>query len=238
MTAHGASRRKLGTGFGLEAEMAEPVARWMRRRGLSVKKEFAVPWGVCDLVGARLDFANVKRRLLYGQIQPVGSLLRLMILSRIPETASGRSKSLLRLRKDFSPQLSPDQLSAEVEILLRRKFLVSTRTGFFQRRNGWAPLHRSIVAVELKLERIPEAVGQAASNRAFATESYVALPGWLAMQVSRGRRAEEFGRNGVGLLAVWRHGCRELIKPASTEALCNEIVQSHVVERFWRTRDS
>jgi len=43
--------------------MAPPVMRWLRRNGLMVKPEFSLPWGICDLVGVKLDPIKVKRRL-------------------------------------------------------------------------------------------------------------------------------------------------------------------------------
>jgi|SRR6202521_2438473 len=224
--------------FRRENEMAAPVIRWLQRSGLSVKPEFSVPWGICDLVGVKLDPVRVKRRLLYGQTRPIGPLIRLHILSRIPEADSGKSITLEKLKKDLSDHLPLDILSRELELLACGKFVTSPRRNFFQKANGWAPLHVRIVAVELKLTRVSEALSQAASNRAFATDSYVALPGKLATRLGRGDRADIFRRSGLGLLAVWHHACRELVRPSENKAVCSEIIQSHVVERFWRTRDS
>jgi hypothetical protein len=224
--------------FKRETEMAAPVIRWLQRRGLRVKPEFSVPWGVCDLVGVKLDPVRVKRRISYGQTRPIGPLIRLHILSRIPHADSGKSVALEKLKRDLSDYLPSDFLSKELDLLVRGKFVTSPRRNFFQKANGWAPLHVRIVAVELKLTRVSEALGQAASNRAFATDSYVALPAKLAMRLGQGDRADIFRRNGLGLLAVWRHACRELVRPSENKAICSEIIQSHVVERFWRTRDN
>jgi hypothetical protein len=224
--------------FRRETEMANPVIRWLRRTGLVVKPEFSLPWGVCDLVGVKLDPARVKRRLSYGQTRPIGPLIRLYILSEIPESDSGESISLAKLREKLSDHLPLDFLSRELELLSHGKFITSPRRNFFQKANGWAPLHVRIVAVELKLTRVSEALIQAASNRAFATDSYVALPGKLALRIERSDRADIFRRNGLGLLAVWHHACRELVRPSGNKAACSEVIQSHVVERFWRTRDN
>ena len=218
--------------------MASSVIRWLRRTGLVVKPEFSLPWGICDLVGVKLDPDRVKRRLSYGQTQPIGPPIRLHILSRIPEADSGKSITLEKLRKELSDHLTPEILSTELELLVRGKFVTSPRRNAFQKANGWAPLHLKIVAVELKLTRVSEALTQAASNRAFATDSYVALPGKLALRLGTGGRADIFRRGGLGLLAVWRHACRELVRPSENKAVCSEVIQSHVVERFWRTRDS
>jgi hypothetical protein len=218
--------------------MANPVIRWMDRRGLTAKPEFSLPWGICDLVAVKLDPARVRLRLSYGQTRPVGPPIRLYILSRIPDVDTGRSISFGKLNKDLADILPSDALSRELALLVRGKFVTSPRRGLFQKLNGWAPLHLKIVAVELKLSRVSEALGQAASNRLFATDSYVALPGGLALRVVMTERVKTFKGQGIGLLAVWRHGCRELLKPSTKDAPRNEVIQSHVVERFWRTRDS
>jgi hypothetical protein len=229
---------KAKTRFNLETEMASPVIRWLRRRGLTVKSEFYLPWGVCDLVGVKFDPAKARRRLSWGQTRAIGPQIRLQILSRIPESDSGRSTTLRRLERDFSGQLSPERLSKELDRLKRDKFVTNPKRDYFQKRNGWAPLHQDIVAVELKLQRVSEALSQAASNRAFASKSYVALPAALALRLAQSRRADLFGQRGIGLLAVWQHKCQELIRPSHKEAACHDLNQSHVVERFWRTRDS
>jgi len=222
--------------FKIETEMADPVIRWLRRNGLIVKAEFFLPWGICDLVGVKLDPRRVRQRLSYGQIWPIGPPMRLNILSRIPESNSGKSITAEKLHRDLSDHLSSAALSRELDLLARTKFVTSPRRGLFQKVNGWAPLHSRIVAVELKLQRVSEALSQATSNRAFATDSYVALPGRLALRVGRSNRVEAFRHSGVGLLGVWHHACREIVKPSSDDAACNELIQSHVVERFWRTR--
>lgn len=225
-------------GFRLEAEMAAPVIRWLRRGGLTVKEEFLLPWGVCDLVGVKLDAARTKRRLSYGQTRSIGSITRLLILARIPESDSGKSISFQRLARDLSAHLSVDDLAGQIDSLVDGRFVIRPRRGFLQKVNGWAPLHSRIVAVELKLSRITEALSQATSNTAFATASYVALPTRRALQVTRSRKADIFTQRGIGLLAVSQHACRELISPNGSNAHSNEIIQSHVTERFWRTRDS
>jgi len=217
--------------------MAGPVARWMSLHGLDVKSEFLLPWGVCDLVGIEFNPAKVQKRIACGQLRSIGSFVRLLILSRIPDCETGRSISIARLSREFHGNLPPDVLMAEINVLFRSKFLRSPKRGFVQKLNGWAPLHTRLVAVELKLARISEAVSQATSNLQFATHSYVALPMKRAVALSRGKGAEVFVRSGIGLLGVSGRSCREVIKPTVAHA-ANELIQMQVAERFWRTRDS
>jgi hypothetical protein len=224
--------------FRFEAEMAVPVARWLHLRGLIVKSEFLLPWGVCDLVAVKLDPERTKRRLAYGQTRPIGSLLRLLILSRIPDCETGKSIGVARLSRELGNALSRDVLVKEIAALTRAKFVRVPRRGFLQKLNGWAPLHAKVVAVELKLTRVSEAVSQAVSNREFATHSYVAFPMKLALRVAQSKRADVFIRSGVGLLGVSARACREVIKTNLASVPRNPVIQAHVVERFWRTRDS
>ena len=49
--------------FNYEHEMVKPAERWLRSEGLLVKREFPLPWGICDLVGCSFNKKNVKKRL-------------------------------------------------------------------------------------------------------------------------------------------------------------------------------
>jgi hypothetical protein len=223
--------------FRLENQMAASVVDWMNGQGLAVKREFSVPWGICDLVGVKLIARKVRRRLSYGQKQPIGPPLRLYILSKIPDVDSGRSITEGRLGRELFGYLPNKILGDELRRLSYLKFVTSPRQGHFQKRNGWAPLHKRIVAVELKLSRISEALAQASSNRTFTTESYVGLPSALAHRVAKSGRADEFRRKGVGILAVSQDSCQRLLPSRYVVGYSDEVLQAHCVERFWRTRE-
>lgn len=223
--------------FDLERQMVSPVVHWLQRQGLAIKREFSVPWGICDLVGIKLNQSKVRQRLSYGQKSAIGPPLRLHILSKIPDRDLGRPITLGVLRRELFEDLPSELLANEVEHLVRLKFVESPSQGRFQKLNGWAPLHRRLVSVELKLSRISEALAQALSNRTFATESYVALPAALAYRVARSYRADEFRNKGVGLLAVHHGVCRRVLSSTRVSEAIDDVLQAHCVERFWRTRD-
>ena len=223
--------------FRLENQMAPSVVRWMQNQGLVVKREFLVPWGICDLVGVKLNPKLVRKRLAYGQKRPVGPPLRLHILSKIPDIDSGVSITQNEIQCELFGYLPHEILKTEIDHLVRLRFVTSPRQGQFQKINGWAPLHKRIVAVELKLSRISEALGQASSNRTFTTESYVALPSAQAHRLAKSGRADEFRRKGIGLLAVSQNSCRRLLFSSYVTGIPDEVLQAHCVERFWRTRD-
>lgn len=76
------------------------------------------------------------------------------------------------------------------------------------------------VAVELKLERWSRAIEQALLYQLCADFVYVAVPATTAPRVDRSRLAAY----GIGLLAVDRRGCQEVIRPR----------QSPVTKRYYR----
>jgi hypothetical protein len=225
--------------FELEFEMARPVEAWLLKRGLTVKREFQVPWGICDLVAVKLNQKKIQKRISNGQLRPIASPLRLYILSKIPDLdESDSSITLHELWQKSFAYLPREIIEDELARLIRSRFVTSPRRSRFQKINGWAPLHSQIVAVELKLSRISDVLAQASSNRAFATESYVALPAVLAKRIAEGPRADEFKLKGVGLLAVYKGTCRRLLQSNAAPEVSDEILQAHCVERFWRSRDS
>jgi hypothetical protein len=50
-------------GFRIEREMAAIGERWLQSQGMTVKREFPMPWGICDLVGITFNRAKLQRRL-------------------------------------------------------------------------------------------------------------------------------------------------------------------------------
>ena len=137
--------------FDLESQMAPPAVRWLTDQGMTVKREFEVPWGICDLVGVLFNAKRVKKRLKYGQNSSIGSSVRVSILARIPDIESGSTVSLEELYEQDSGYLPTGAVSSEVQRLVQMKFVKPIGGGRCQKLNGWNPLQRRIVAIELKL---------------------------------------------------------------------------------------
>lgn len=220
--------------FHLESEMQAPVRLWMEGQGLATKTEFATPWGICDLVGVSFDGSSVAKRLTHRQTRAIGSAATIAVLHEIPDIEAQASITFHRLARRLENQFDHDGLAKELDRLLRTRFVVSPRKNAFQRVNGWLPLHRRIVAVELKLSRFTEALGQASSHLAFATESYVALPRDLALRVARDHRASQLTASGVGLVAVTENSCELLQLSSGAPSFVDQVLQHACVERFWR----
>jgi hypothetical protein len=223
--------------FARENQMTLPVRKWLHCQQLFVKAEFELPWGVCDLVGLSFNELQVTKRLSLRQHRPIGPLQRVDLLSYIPDRDSGAAITFARLQKSAATLSFGQNLERDLRSLIADRFVVVKKNGSFQKVNGWAPLHQRIVAVELKLRRISEALSQGLSNRTFATESYVALPMEIAERFVSSDRHFEFSEHGIGILGVTRTTCR-VVLGASQIVEPDSVLQTHCVERFWRTRDN
>jgi hypothetical protein len=85
----------------------------------------------------------------------------------------------------FAATVGEELVAAEVERLIDDGFVLRISGGRLQKMNGWMPLPSRIVAVELKLRRIAEALQQARANLGFAEESYAAFPMPVARRIAR-----------------------------------------------------
>jgi hypothetical protein len=224
------------SGFRFEHEMANSARNWLKRQGLMVKEEFYTPWGICDLVGAALDANRVRERLQLGQKHPIGPLIRLEILNAVPDAETGQSTTREELAHKYQDLLAATEVCAEIDKLITGKFVTVTEQGTLQKVNGWVPLHTRLVALELKLNRVEEALGQAISHQAFADESFVGFPTGLAGRIAASPRAARFLAGGVGIVSVGKSRCHIVLRPETRRHPINPTLQMHCVERFWRTR--
>lgn len=223
--------------FDRESEMATATTNWMSAGGLLVKAEFVTPWGICDLAGVSFNRNRLARRVRQRQVKALTSVARTSLLLRIPDVGTRRSICLKDIANDWAPLIPVDAVAHEVERLITDGFVVRTTRGRLQKINGWMPLQRRVVAVELKLSRIEDAMRQARSNLGFAEESYVALPTELARRVSNNReRWEHFFRSGIGLLGVGDRDCDVLVTATKTTHFLDQAVQAYCVEKFWAAR--
>ncbi len=223
--------------FAKESDMVMAAAKWMESNGMSVKSEFVTPWGICDLVGLSLDQRKVARRLQLEQTRAVSSITRAVVLLQIPDGKKRKSITIERLVQRCAPSIPEDVVSEETNRLISDRFVKRTRRGRLHKLNGWMPLQDRLVAIELKLSRIEEAMRQAMNNLGFTEESYVGLPAEVARRVAASAsRWSDYLDAGVGLLSVARRGCEVLIPARTTQAWTDKAIQFYCVEKFWRTR--
>jgi len=214
--------------------MREPVAQWMRSQGLTIRAEFISPWGICDLVGLCFNEHNVARRNHLKQNRAVTSMVRAALLLKIPDIESNEAITINQLIKECSPSLIPERVTAEAERLVKDGFVLRRKRNSLQKINGWTPLQKRFIAIELKLKRVAEAILQAENNFGFADESYIALPDDLATRLAaKLARRETFKASGVGLLGVTSNSCKLLIPSHRQNIEKDAVVQFYCVEKFW-----
>lgn len=222
--------------FRRESDMAPSVTRWMKRAGLHVKPEFVTPWGICDLAGLSFNSEHVSHRLSLRQRKTVASITRAALLLDVPDVEERKSISMDRLARRFASTIGEEHVTAEVERLIADGFLVRTSRGRLQKLNGWMPLQNRLVAVELKLSRVEEALTQAKANLGFAEESYVAFPMPMARRIASDPSPwASYFDDGIGLIGVLRQRCEILVPHAPSPSRYDPAVRLYCVEKFWRT---
>lgn len=223
--------------FARESEMTASVARWMRASGMTARSEFATPWGLCDLVGLRFNRYRVARRLELKQIRAVSSITRAVLLLQIPDVETQRFITLDKLVRNYASSITEEVVRGETSRLIADGFVACSSRCRLQKVNGWMPLQERLVAVELKLSRIDEAMRQAVNNLGFADESYVALPDDVAQRVmSTSTRWSKFFDLGIGLISVARYRSKVLRPAEKAGNWTDKAIQLYCVEKFWSTR--
>jgi len=221
--------------FDYEHQMVRTAENWLYSQVSEVKREFSTPWGICDLVGCSLNKNKVKKRLKFRQVKSIGPQLRVMILSIIPDFEDGKTITSQKLQNKFKDYFASYRIIHEINQLIKDRFVVETDTGKYQKLNGWAPLHKKLIALELKLTRVNDAFNQAINNLGFADESYVGLPMEIATRLIKSKKKAEFTHKGIGILGINPNSYKVLLKSKPLETNPNPIMQMHSVERFWLT---
>ena len=219
--------------FRYESEMTKTVEDWLLSQGMHVKREYPTPWGICDLVGCSLNKNKIRKRLNLGQKHPIGSQFRVLLLSYIPDTAENDVVSFTELHRQFANFLDKSFIQKELVRLIKDRFVREVQPGVFQKLNGWFPLHKRIVAVELKLGRIPEVLTQALNNLEFADESYVGLPYDKAKRLFASRDRMQIAEKRIGIIGVDSSGLRVFLR-SKFEGDSNLVFSMDCSERFWR----
>jgi hypothetical protein len=216
----------------LEAHLVGTVLCWLSDQGLIVHmEEFVTPWGVADLLGIRFDIDRVKARIAAGHLDPVGDTHAMQLLLSLPP--GGKSKRISELARKFEPLLGPELFARAVRNLIRKRFVVQ-EGAMLVRRIDWMPYHEQLVAVELKLRRVDEALAQARRHKAITAESYVGMPAVIAERVAFTERRADFEAAGVGLLSVQDGDCKVLIPPNLSADTVIEVQELCAAEACWR----
>ena len=220
--------------FSLESEMTPLVDRWLQRQGMVTRSEFYLPWGVVDLVGIAIDSSQNQKRLSFGQKGRIGSLARASVLLNLPDYDEGRGKSLRSLHKDFMGLIPMSKLDEDLELLIKKRFVVRSSPKKYAKLNGWMPLQEKLIAVELKLDRVQDVIAQAVANKGLTENSYIALPYSKAKRVLAGSVPANISESGIGVIGVLSNRCIEMVEPSIMHKAEESAVQLHAVDRLWQ----
>jgi hypothetical protein len=217
--------------FDIERDMWIPATKWLVAQNCDVKREFRTPWGICDLVGVQWAPDRVADRIGRRQFRRIGSARRVAILQSIPDVETGSIAV-----KELSAVLRLEEHSVEDDLafLERGRFICRHVDGSVSSSIPWAPVYEQLIMIELKLNRVEEAIAQARSHLAIATASFVGLPTTIAQRLNDGHRASLLDRAGVGLLAISEKGATLLrLPPGESGIPVDPVLQMYSAERFW-----
>ncbi len=219
--------------FESEKEMVRPVIDWLRGEGYDVRSEFYLPWGVCDLVGIEVNEGKLINRLAAHQYRPIGAMLKIQLFDLLPNFGSDASLTPIQLQKKMGMRERVEDIEHALDSLKADGFAINLSRKNYQRINGWFPLQKKIVAVELKMHRVLFAHFQANLHWMFANQSFVALPRIRADRLLESDKRKLFEDTGVGVLAVTKDNCSAVLKSRPRNNSPDRVMQAHVVERFW-----
>jgi len=223
------------TGVRLENQLQWPAEKWLLEKGFITAREFNTPWGISDLVGIRPNLVNTTLRIEAGQKNSLGDVTSVMVLVKIPTLLSKRTVTMDDLVTTLGDLIGPTQVVNIVERLIKKKIVVRSSTGRLARDTPWLPFHEQLVSIELKLERIEEALKQAKRHKTMTADSYVGLPLPVAQRVSQSNRINDFKFAGVGLLGIdsAAETCSELLCPDPSLSDTERVYEIAAADRCW-----
>lgn len=219
----------------LETQLEASVWRWLRGIAEITVDQFQTPWGIADLFAVKCDFDRVLMRRELGQDVASTRDQDVMVLLAIPELTSGGRTDERRLAKKFSYLLGEAKVRLIVAALKRRKLIKVDADGAICRNTPWIPFHKQMWAVELKLQRVDEALAQAKRHLKITPYSYVGLPPQIAERTAVSAKSEDFRESGVGLLSISATECSTLIEPAGKYTCVDPVYAIAAAERCWGT---
>lgn len=219
----------------LESELESSAWRWLRGFADISVDQFQTPWGIADLFAVKCDFDRVLMRRDMGQNVASTNDQYVMVLLAIPELTSEERTDERRLAKKFSYLLGETKVRSIIAALRRRKLIKVDADGAICRNTPWLPFHKQMWAIELKLQRVDEALAQARRHLKITPYSYVGLPPQIAERTAISAKAEEFRESGVGLLSISATECSALIEPAGKNTCVDPVYAVAAAERCWGT---
>lgn len=211
--------------------MTPLVNNWLMARNLTTVAESGVFGGYCDLVGYEPDEDKMLERIKDRQKTPISSYLSHAILSMLRDVDWATTNAIYSEFRDYYDE---SEIRSQLRQLSSRRMILLGKDSVSLAAK-WYPMHKRIVAVELKLNRITECFEQAVANGLVATESYVAFPKDVADRIAdNSRKYAKYLDKGIGLLTVTPNDCKILIGATPSFLSGLPVIQGQVSEKLWR----
>jgi hypothetical protein len=220
-------------GTRLESQLQWPAEKWLLDHGYVTTREFKTPWGISDVIGVKPNLDRSYQRLGLGHTLSLGDVSSVMVLLRIPTVASKRSASKAEVVSEMGDLIGVAEVEVILQRLIRKGIVAENGAGRLVRHTPWLPYHDGFVSVELKLQRVDEALKQAKRHRTITPSSYVGLPREIAEKVMTSERKADFVAAGVGLLSISGETCEEVISPAAEINAIERVYEIAAAERCW-----
>ena len=217
----------------LEIQLESSVRAWLREIADIVVDQFQVPWGIVDLFAIRSDIDRVLLRRDLAQLVASTSDQEVMVLLSVPEQSSGDYTNESLLVERFAFLLGEKKVRTIIATLRRRKYIKSDDSGAIVRFTPWLPYHVQMWSIELKLQRVEEALAQAKRHLKITPLSYVGLPQSVAERTASSDKARVFREAGVGLLSITESNCTTLIEPRADVSCVDPVYAVAAAERCW-----
>lgn len=160
----------------------------------------SVPLG-CGLPDLVSVWYNPKAELISDFTPLDGSLLGYL------RTVRNARAETIADRINRAPKLTRDSLDK----LLTFNAIEKKHSDVYSMTSEWRHVLTSIVAIEAKISDWKNAVQQAARNRIFAHQSFVAFPEKMALRIER---EPIFSTLGIGIISVSNAGCVHILQEA------------------------
>ena len=200
--------------FRYEEDMRAPVHDWLNSRNCVARDEVGLPWGVCDCIGVEVDQAQVDVRRTARQFTRL-TQEEIRYLCNIPPGGCYTQDLAAYLHLYHGWPSFKKQLKS---LIKRRVIEAEEKEGaqYLVRNVPWLPMHKRLIAVEMKLSQASVVLHQAFNHVAFCGESWAAMP---KDKIGRMRKetVTRFGEWGVGLLAVTPDSCSVIITARENE---------------------
>lgn len=216
-----------------EEDLVSMLERDYVKEGYLAKRELGVGYGIADLVLVKkdlVDSSNCSTRINYNQVSTIPNVDYFKILKKIPDIHSdGAPVSTSCIVEEVRLSKAFVQYNA-LKYLTENKFVLEISKNRYYKVNGWLPIAREVVAVEVKLKDWRRGYRQANRYKSFAHKVFLALPSSEAKKVD----IDVLKECNVGLISYFAgENKKKILYAPRAEKVLNSHMCARALEYFW-----